>query len=159
MQQAFDDTATNVLNMLGMCIPIMPDIAAKICLLAFEMTNEDDFTTGIHPFTFGYQDQAEIAAAYEQIEQYLLLQQGQGAPTLAKAAQFLRPTCTKLSQMLMEATIGYGNFHVAIHVLLGDNHPVMLAYDQFWMTWNASQNYLLNICTHTPGLFPALTVQ
>lgn len=58
----------------------------------------------------------------------------------------------------MEATISYGNFRVALHVLLGDKHAVTCTYDLFWSMWNASQAHLLNIRTWTPGLFPALTV-
>jgi hypothetical protein len=159
IQQAFDHIANNVLNMLGTRIPVTPDIAGKIRSLAFEMTDKEDLTMGIHPFTFGYQDQAEVAAAYEVAERYQIIQQGLGAPTLSKAAEFARPTCTKLLRTLMEATISYGNFRVALHVLLGPDHPVTRAYDSFWSTWNASQAHLLNIHMRTPGLFPALTVR
>lgn len=65
IQQAFDHVANTKLNMPGMRIPITPDIAGKIRSLAFEMTDEEDLMTGLLPFTFGYQDQAEVAAAYE----------------------------------------------------------------------------------------------
>jgi hypothetical protein len=159
IQQAFDHVASNVLNMPGTRIPMTPDIAGKIRSLAFEMSDEEDLTTGIHPFTFGYQDQAEVAAAYEIAERYQIIQQGLGAPTLSEAAEFARPTRTKLPRTLTEATISYGNFRVALHVLLGSEHPVTRAYDTFWSTWNASQAHLLNIRTRTPGLFPALTVR
>jgi hypothetical protein len=159
IQQAFDHIANAELNMPGTRIPVTPDIAGKIRSLAFEMTDEEDLTTGIHPFTFGYQDQSEVAAAYEMAERYQIIQQGLGAPTLSEAAEFARPTRTKLPRTLTEATISYGNFRVALHVLLGDQHPVTRAYDLFWNTWNASQAHLLNIRTRTPGLFPALTVR
>jgi hypothetical protein len=159
MQQAFDHTANTDLNMPGTRIPVTPDIAGKIRSLAFEMTDDDDLTTGLHPFTFGYQDQSEVAAAYEMAERYQIIQQGLGAPTLSEAAEFARPTRTKLPRTLTEATISYGNFRVALHVLLGDDHPVTRAYDLFWSNWNASQAHLLNIRTRTPGLFPALTVR
>jgi hypothetical protein len=158
IQQAFDHVANTRLNMPGSRIPVTPDIAAKIRSLGFEMTNDEDLTTGIHPFTFGYQDQAEIAASYEMAERYQIIQQGLGAPTLAEAAEFARPTRTKLARTLTEATISYGNFRVALHVLLGGEHMVTQAYDLFWSTWNASQSHLLNIRTRTPGLFPALMV-
>ena len=90
-----------------------PDIAGKIRSLAFEMTDEEDLTMGIHPFTFGYQDQVEVAAVYEVAERYQIIQQGLGAPTLSEAAEFTRPTHTKLPCTLMEATISYRNFRVA----------------------------------------------
>lgn len=159
IQQAFDHMANDTLNMPGTRIPITPDIATKICSLSFEMTDEDDFTTGIQPFTFGYQDQAEIAAAYELAERYQLVQQGQGAPSLTDAAEFTATTRTKLARTLTEATICYGNFRIALHVLLGPTHVVTAAFDEFWTAWQASQPYLLNIRTRTPGLFPALTVR
>jgi hypothetical protein len=158
IQQALDHVANNVLNMPGTRIPVMPDIAGKIRSLAFEMTDEEDLTMGIHPFTFGYQDHAEVAAAYEVAERYQIIQQGLGAPTLSEAAKFAHLTCTKLPCTLMEATISYGNFRVVLHVLLGPEHLVTRAYDNFWSTWNASQAHLLNIHMRTPGLFPALTV-
>jgi len=123
MQQAFNDMAHRTLGMPGMDIPITPDIGTKIRTLAFEMTNEDDLAMGIHPFTFGYMDQAEVAAAYEQVERYGMMQQGQGAPTLQEAAEFLRPSRTKLARTLTEATICFGNFRVVLHVLLGVNQP------------------------------------
>jgi hypothetical protein len=160
IQQAFDHVANNVLNMPGTCIPVTLDIAGKIRSLAFEMTDEEDLTTGIHPFTFSYQDQAEVAApAYEVAERYQIIQQGLGAPTLSKAAKFAHPTYTKLPCTLTEATISYGNFRVTLHVLLSQEHPITRrAYDIFWSTWNASQAHLLNIRTRTPGLFLALMV-
>jgi hypothetical protein len=159
IQQAFDHVSNAVLNMPGTRIPVTPDIAGKIRSLGFEMTDEEDLTTGLHPFTFGYQDQSEVAAAYEMAERYQIIQQGLGAPTLSEAAEFARPTRTKLPRTLTEATISYGNFRVALHVLLGGQHAVTRAYDAFWSTWNASQAHLLNIRTRTPGLFPALTVR
>jgi hypothetical protein len=139
------------LNMPDMRIPVMPDIAGKIRSLVFEMTDKEDVTTGIHPFTFSYQDQAEVAAVYEVAERYQIIQQGLGAPTLSKAAELARPMHTKLPRTLMEATISYGNFRVALHVLLGPEHPITRVYDIFWSTWNASQAHLLNIWMRTPG--------
>jgi hypothetical protein len=159
IQQAFDHVANTDLNMPGTHIPITPKIMAKIRSLGFEMTNDDNLTTGLHLFTFGYQDQSEVAAAYEMAERYQIIQQGLGAPTLSEAAEFARPTCTKLPRMLTEATISYGNFRVALHMLLGSEHPVTRAYDLFWSNWNASQAHLLNIHTCTPGLFPTLTMR
>lgn len=108
--------------MLGTQIPVMPDIVRKIRLLAFKLTDDDDLTTVLHQFTL----------PYEMAERYLIIQQGLGAPMLSKAAEFARPTQTKLPHMLMEATISYSNFHVALHILLGDEHPVTWAYDLFW---------------------------
>jgi hypothetical protein len=145
IQQAFDHIANNMLNMPGTCIPVMLDIAGKLRSLAFEMMDEEDLTMGIHPFTFGYQDQAEVAAAYEMAEHYQIIQQGLGAPTLVEAAEFACLTLTKLPCTLTEATISYRNFCVALHVLLGDEHPVTWAYDLYWSSWNASQAHLLNI--------------
>jgi hypothetical protein len=72
----------------GTQIPITPDIAAKICSLGFKMTNDTDFGMGLHPFTFGHQGQEEATAACEQIERCHLMNQGQGAPTLAEVAAF-----------------------------------------------------------------------
>lgn len=88
----------------------MPDIATKICSLSFEMSNEEDLMTGIHPFMFGYQDQAKITASYEMAEHYQIIQQGLGTPTLAEMAEFACPTRTKLVCTLMEVTISYGTF-------------------------------------------------
>jgi hypothetical protein len=94
IQQAFDHVANTDLNMPGTHIPVTPDITGKIRSLGFEMTDDDNLTTGLHPFTFGYQDQSEVAAAYEMAECYQIIQQGLGAPTLSEAAEFACPTCS-----------------------------------------------------------------
>jgi hypothetical protein len=159
IQQAFNHVANNDLNMPGMHIPITPDIAGKMHSLGFEMTNDNDLTTGLHPFTFWYQDQSEVAAAYEMAECYQIIQQWLGSPMLSKAAEFARPSHTNFLQTLTEVMISYGNFQVALHVLLGNEHLVTHAYDLFWSNWNASQAHLLNIRTRTLGLFPALTIR
>lgn len=98
------------LNMPGTQIPITLDIAAKIRSLSFEMSDEEDLMTGIHPFTFGYQDQAEIVASYEMAEHYQIIQKGLGVLTLAEAVEFTCPTHMKLACTLTEATTSYGNF-------------------------------------------------
>ena len=157
-QQAFDNMALT-LNMPGMKVPITPDMGTKLRTLAFEMTNDDDLSTGIHPFVFSHMNQEEITEACVLQERYLLIQQGLGAPTLAEAAAFTRSGKVKLPRTLTEATISYGKWRIALHVLLGAAHPMTRTYDSFWQAWNAGQNFLLNIRTRTPGLFPALTVR
>ena len=158
MQNAFDQTMTN-LNMHGMQLPVTPDIAAKILhSIAFEMTNEDALSTGIHCFTFSYLDQDEMTSTYEQMSCYLLIQQGQGAPTLMEAASFTTPLLPKLACMLTEATITYNNTHIALHTLLGDNHAMVCTFNVFWTLWNNLQTILLNVRTPTPHLFLALCV-
>jgi hypothetical protein len=87
-QQAFGETASQP-GMAGSQIPTAPDIAAKICSLGFEMTNGEGFGTGLHPFTFGHQDQEEATAAREQAKRCHRIDQGQGAPALAEVAAFL----------------------------------------------------------------------
>jgi hypothetical protein len=72
IQQAFDSMSLS-LGLCGVHIPITPDIVAKIRSVALEMSNEEDLTTGIHPFTFAYMDTSEIAEAYAIAEQYKML--------------------------------------------------------------------------------------
>jgi hypothetical protein len=74
IQQAFNHVANTDLNMPGMRIPVTPNIAGKIRSLGFEMTDDNNLTTGLHPFTVGYQDQREVAAAYEMAEHYQIIQ-------------------------------------------------------------------------------------
>ena len=159
IQQAFDDMAL-ALNMAGTKIPITPDIASKIRSLGFEMSDEEDLSTGLHPFIFGYMDPAEIAVAYTAQDRYLLIQQGQGAPTLAEAAEFSKSGDTKMPRTLTECTIGFGKWRIALHVLLGPAHTVTRSFETLWHAWNAGQSFLLNVRTRTnPGLFPALAMR
>ena len=158
MQQSFDAMAL-ALNMEGTQVPIAPDIAAKIRTLAFEMSDDDDLTTGLHPFAFGYLNPEEIAAACILQEQCMLVQQGQGAPTLSEAATFTRAGQTKLARALTEATISCGKWRIVLHVLLGGGHQMTTRFDTFWRNWNSGLNFLLNVRTRTPGLFPALTMR
>ena len=158
IQQAFNATAL-ALNMPGTEVPITPDIATKIINLSFEMSDESDLTTGLHQFTFGYMNPEEIAAAYDLQEQYNMLQQGQGAPTLAETIALTRATQTRLARMLTEATISYGKWRVVLHTLFGPTHQLTRNWDVFWTNWNAGLTFLLNIRTRTPGLFPALTMR
>jgi hypothetical protein len=67
IQQAFDSMAQS-LGLFGVHIPITPDVVAKIRSVALEISNEEDLTMGIHPFTFAYLD-CEIAEAYSIAEQ------------------------------------------------------------------------------------------
>jgi hypothetical protein len=157
IQQAFDSTALS-LGLSGVYIPITPDVVAKIRSVALEMSNEEDLTTGIHPFTFAYMDTSEIAEAYAIAEQYKMLHDDKGAPTLQDAIVLATPGRVKLPKSLSEAHIYFQNFRVALHVLMGSDHALTRAYDNFWRRWSTSQQYLLNVFTQQPGMFPTLAV-
>jgi hypothetical protein len=158
IQQAFDSTAQS-LGLLGVHIPITPDVVAKIRSVALEMSNEDDLTTGIHPFTFAYLDTSEIAEAYAIAEQYKMLHDDKGAPSLQDAIILATPGCLKLPKSFSEAHIYFQNFRVALHVLMGSAHELTKAYDAFWRRWSTSQQYLLGVYTQQPGMFPTLAVR
>jgi hypothetical protein len=158
VQQAFDSVALS-LGLHGAHIPITPDVVAKIRSVALEMSNEEDLTTGIHPFTFAYMDTSEIAEAYATAEQYKMLHDDKGAPTLQDAILLATPGRVKLPRSLSEAHIYFQNFRVALHVLMGSNHVLTRAYDNFWRRWSTSQQYLLNVCMQQPGMLPMLAVR
>jgi hypothetical protein len=146
------------LGLFGVHIPITPDIVAKIRSVALEMSNEDDLTTRIHPFTFAYLDTSEIAEAYAIAEQYKMLHDDKGAPTLQDAVILATTGRVKMPKSFSEAHIYFQNFRVAIHVLLGSNHALTKAYDAFWRRWSTSQQYMLGVYTQQPGMFPTLAV-
>jgi hypothetical protein len=158
IQQSFDSTAQS-LGLAGVHIPITPDLVAKIRSVALEMSNEEDLTTGIHPFTFAYMDTSEIAEAYALAEQYKMLHDDKGAPTLKDAMVLATPGRIKLPKSLSEAHIYFQNFRVALHVLMGSHHALTKAYDAFWRRWSTSQQYLLSVFTQQPGMFPTLAVR
>jgi hypothetical protein len=158
IQQSFDSMAQG-LGLFGVHIPITPDLVVKIRSVALEMSNEDDLTTGIHPFTFAYLDTSEIAAAYAIAEQYKMLHDDKGAPTLQDAITLATPGKVKLPKSFSEAHIYFQNFRVALHVLMGGNHALTKAYDAFWRHWSTSQQYLLGVYTQQPGMFPTLAVR
>jgi hypothetical protein len=158
IQQAFDSTAQG-LGLFGVHIPITPDLVAKIRSVALEMSNEDDLTTGIHPFTFAYLDTSEIAEAYAIAEQYKMLHDDKGAPTLQDAFILATPGRVKMPKSFSEAHIYFQNFRVTLHVLMGSNHALTKAYDAFWRRWSTSQQYLLGVYTQQPGMFPTLAVR
>jgi hypothetical protein len=158
VQQAFNSMALS-LGLYGVHIPITPDLVAKIRSVALEMSNEEDLTTGIHPFTFAYMDTSEIAETYALAEQYKMLHDDKGAPTLQDAIVLATPGRVKLPKSLSEAHIYFQNFRVALHVLMGNNHVLTKAYDNFWRRWSTSQQYLLNVFTQQPGMFPTLAVR
>jgi hypothetical protein len=158
IQQAFDSMAQN-LGLFGVHIPITPDLVAKICSVALEMSNEEDLATGIHLFTFTYLDTSEITEAYAIAEQYKMLHDDQGAPTLQDAITLATPGRIKLPKLFSEAHIYFQNFRVALHVLMGSNHALTKAYDAFWRRWSTNQQYLLGVYTQQPGMFPTLAVR
>jgi hypothetical protein len=123
------------------------------------MSNEEDLTTGIHPFTFAYLDSSEIAEAYAIAEQYKMLHDDKGTPTLQDAITLATPSRVKLPKSQSEAHIHFQNFRVALHVLLGGTHAFTQAYDAFWRRWSTSQQYLLSVRTQQPLMFPTLAVR
>jgi hypothetical protein len=158
IQQAFNGTAQS-LGLFGVHIPITPDIVGKIRSVALEMANAEDLTTGIHPFTFAYLDSSEIAEAYAIAEQYKMLHDDRGMPTLQDAIVLSTPSRVKLPRSLSEAHIYFQNFRVALHVLMGSTHTLTQAYDAFWRRWSTSQQHLLGVRTAQPSLFPTLAVR
>jgi hypothetical protein len=158
IQQAFDSMAQS-LGLFGVHIPITPDVVAKIRSIALEMSNEEDLTTGIHPFTFAYLDSSEIAEAYAIAEQYKMLHDDKGTPTLQDAIVLATPSRVKLPKSPSEAHIYFQNFRVALHVLLGGTHAFTQAYDAFWRRWSTSQQYLMSVHTQQPLMFPTLAVR
>jgi hypothetical protein len=153
IQQSFDSMAQS-LGLFKVHIPITPDVVAKIRSVALEMSNEEDLTTGIHPFTFAYMDTSEIAEAYAIAEHYKMLHDDKGAPSLQDAIFLATPGRIKLPKLLSEAHIYLQNFRVALHVLMGSAHELTKAYDAFWRRWSTSQQYLLGVYTQQPGMFP-----
>jgi hypothetical protein len=158
IQQAFNGTAQS-LGMFGVHIPITPDVVSKIRSVALEMSNPEDLTTEIHPFTFAYLDPSEIAESYAIAEQYKMLHDDRGMPTLQDAIVLSTPSRVKLPRSLSEAMIYFQNFRVALHVLLGATHSLTQAYDAFWRRWSTSQQHLLSVHTQQPALFPTLAVR
>ena len=63
MQHALTHMAHTTLLMPGTTIIVTPDVASKFRTLNFEMSDEEDLSTGLHPFTFGYMDNAELTSA------------------------------------------------------------------------------------------------
>jgi hypothetical protein len=158
IQQAFNGTAQS-LGLFGVHIPITPDVVGKIRSVALEMANSEDLTTGIHPFTFAYLDSSEIAEAYAIAEQYKMLHDDRGMPTLQDAIVLSTPSRVKLPRSLSEAHIYFQNFRVALHVMMGSTHSLTQAYDAFWRRWSTSQQHLLGVRTAQPHLFPTLAVR
>jgi hypothetical protein len=159
IQQAFDTSMAQGLGLFGVHIPITLDVVAKIRSVALEMSNEDDLTTGIHPFTFAYLDTSEIAESYAVAEHYKMLHDDKGAPTLQDAIILATPGRVKMPKSFSEAHIYFQNFRVALHVLMGSDHALTKAYDAFWRRWSTSQQYLLGVYTQQPGMFPTLAVR
>jgi hypothetical protein len=69
-----------------------PDVVSKIRSVALEMLNPEDLTTGFHPFTFAYLDPSEIAESYAIAEQYKMLHDDRGMPTLQDAIVLATPS-------------------------------------------------------------------
>jgi hypothetical protein len=132
---------------------------SKLRSVALEMSNSEDLTTGVHPFTFAYLDSSEIAEAYAVAEHYKMLHDDRGMPTLQDAIVLATPSRVKLPRSLSEAMIYFQNFRVALHVLLGSTHVLTQAYDVFWRRWSTSQQHLLSVHTQQPALFPTLAVR
>jgi hypothetical protein len=111
IQQAFLDSTAQSLGLFGVHdIPITLDLVAKICLVALEMSNDEDLTTGVHPFTFASMDTSKIAEAYAIAEQYKMLHDDKGAPTWQDAIILATSSKVKLPKSLSEAHIYFQNF-------------------------------------------------
>jgi hypothetical protein len=113
------------------------------------MSNEEDLTTGIHPFTFAYMDTSEIAEAYAISEHYKMLHDDKGAPSLQDAIILATPGRIKPPKSLSEAHIYFQNFRVALHVLMGSAHELTKTYDTFWLASLEHQPAVSAYCLHS----------
>jgi hypothetical protein len=117
--------------------PITPDIVGKICLVALEMANSEDLTTGIHPFTFAYLDSSEIAEAYAIAEQYKMLHDDRSMLTLQDAIVLSTPGWVKLPRSLMGPThsLTFAQQAMENAVLEAPNFVDLLNQIQLYMPW------------------------
>ena len=79
--------ANNIQKKQENMIPIIPGIVEN-WPITFEMADNENISTGIHPFTCCYFNHAETAVVYNLAEHYHLIKQGQGVPKLAEATAF-----------------------------------------------------------------------
>jgi hypothetical protein len=127
-----------------MQLPIItPDISTKIINLQWRMTDPEDLSTGLHPFTVAYQPEAKVAADYQKISQYDIIQDGGGHATAAEAGQLIAASDTKVGQIrtVNQSTATFQQWRILAHALLGSNHPEVQAFEHF-MSWYLPTSYI-----------------
>ena len=154
-QNALDRAAAE-LGLAGLQVLVTPDLANKIKNLGFKMSDANNLATGIHPFTVGYQSQAETAKAQEKINSYEMIQQGQGAPTLGEAATIVSAAHkVPLPSGFTEATITFNKYRVFLRAVMGHAHPQTLSFEAFKNEWDVAMPELLEIRPRNTGHHPA----
>lgn len=154
-QNALDRAAAE-LGLAGLQVLVTPELANKIKNLSFKMSDANNLTTGIHPFTVGYQSQAETAKAQEKIDTYEMVQQGQGAPTLGEAATIVAAAHkVPLPNGFTEASITFNKYRVLLRACLGRDHPQTLSFEAFKSDWDVVMPELLEFRPRITGHHPA----
>jgi hypothetical protein len=142
VQQAVDRAAQG-LGLGGMQLPITPDVATKIINLQWRMTDPEDLSTGVHPFAVAYQSEAKVAADYQKISQYDIIQDGGGHATAEEAGNLIAASDTKVGQIraVNHSTATLQQWRILTHALLGSNHPEVNNFEQF-MSWYLTASYI-----------------
>jgi hypothetical protein len=126
-----------------MQLPITPDVATKIINLQWRMTDPEDLSTGLHPFVVAYQPEAKVAADYQKISQYDIIQDGGGHATAEEAGNLIATSDKKVGQIraVNQLTAILQQWRILKHALLGSNHPEVQNFEQF-MAWYLTASYI-----------------
>jgi hypothetical protein len=140
IQAAVDDAATA----LGVHVSLVvtPHLGKKLATLAWKMSDADDLSTGVHPFSVGYKTPAERQAQLSLIQLHQMVMENGTAPSL-QDAQLL----TSSDNVTMPLTITSGrytmlNLLMILHAGLGATHPMT----------NELQSYIIEYESHEPML-------
>lgn len=141
-----------------------PDLTKKLVHLRFAGDNIDDLTEGLQPFVLTIQDHGAIGFSTsldtqqvrQQNEEYDLLGSDNISTSLADARTIRTTSAAKIPQTYDHMLVMFQAYQVVLHATLGDNHPVVQAYDSFVRAYSDELLYYQGrlkalACTNAPG--------
>ena len=132
VQRAVDETI-ETLQYSGMRLLISAVTAKKVVSLDWKVYDDDDLSSGLHPFSVGYVSVEEANQQSRANHISDMMYSGDAAPSLADTQAVLSSTSDiHIPVTTLQARITLQRFLVLLYALLGNQHSLVQAFASFY---------------------------
>ena len=154
LQRAFDTAAED----MGLCAPNIatPFLLKLVIALGFRIENQDNLTTGLHPFALGQHKSTVRKFLRKQVERYAMVASGAGAPSLAEVEILSAPDDVTLPHNF---SVAYGQWlrvWLIVGTCFGVDHNTSEGLKEFGEKMSARATDLEEYVPRNSALLPQI---
>jgi hypothetical protein len=131
--------AIETLGYRGVRMEIITSVAKKVVGLEWKVYDDDDLSSGLHPFSVGYVSVQEAEQQRMANRASDMMFWGEAAPSLADSQAVMSANEVHIPITTLQARMTLQRFLVLLYALLGGQHQLVQAYQAFYEQFLAGE--------------------